>query len=179
MWLFLDLNSNISNCILEIGEDLFNSRVCFSTLGDRINNTSFWSAFNFFSLQGLFKSFSSVGIINLVLAYSLRYIMIKIFILLFPFAIISLLNQSTSYFFKNYIKSFVALLFTQSIISLVLLLVFSLDFSSNTLFSHVVFIGALYFLSKVSYFVKDLLGGVSIFAFSNATSLRNFLKGGF
>lgn len=174
----LELNSNISLSIRSLGEDLFKSPICFSALQDKIKLLSLGSGFNIFSIQGFFKSFSSVGIVNLVLSYSLRYIMIKIFILLFPFAIISLLNQSTSYFFKTYIKSFISLLFSQSVIALVLLVVFALDFNSNTLFTQIIFIGAIYFLSRVNYFVKELMGGVTSIAFSNSSSLKKLLKGG-
>ena len=155
----LDLNSNISLIIRSIGEELFNTSICFSNLGNNISNymTDFNNNFNIFSIQGFLKSFSSIGILNLILSYSLRYIMIKIFILLFPFAILSILNENSFYFFKSYIKSFISLLFTQSIVSLLLIILFSLDFNSNTLFSQVIFIGSIYCLSRITYFMKELM----------------------
>lgn len=177
----IDLNSNISSAIRSIGEDLFNCEICFSTLENKVNIYIHDSAntFNIFSIQGFLKSFSSIGILNLILSYSLRYIMVKIFILLFPFAVISILNESTSFFFKSYIKSFISLLLTQSIVSLVLLIIFSLDFTANNLFSQVVFIGSIYCLSRISYFMKELMGGVSTTIYSNANNLRTLFKGGF
>lgn len=104
--------------------------------------------------------------------------MVKIFILIFPFAIISLLNETSSYFFKSYVKSFISLLFTQSIVALVLLIVFSLDFKSNNLFSQVVLIGALYCLSRINYFMKEIMGGVTTTIYSNASNLKSLFRGG-
>lgn len=175
----LDLNSNISSVIRSIGEELFESEICFSNLGDKVNSyISDFSNFNIFSIRGFLKSFSSVGILSLVLSYSLRYIMVKIFILIFPFAIISLLNESSSYFFKTYIKSFISLLFTQSVVALVLLIIFSLDFTTNTLFSQVIFIGAIYCLSRINYFMKELMGGVTTSIYSSNSELKSLFKGG-
>lgn len=177
---FLDLNSNISLTIRSIGEKLFDSEICFSALEDKINIYIFNSSnsFNIFSIQGFLKTFSSVGIINLILSYSLRYIMIQVFILLFPFSIISFLNETTAYFFKSYIKSFISLLFTQSIVSLILLLTFSLDFKANNLFSQVIFIGSIYALSRANYFVKELLGGISTTIYSSSSNLQALFRGG-
>lgn len=176
----LDLNSNISWGIRSIGEDLFNSEICFSVLGNKFSHYILDSTytFNLFSIQGFLKTFSSIGVLNLLLSYSLRYIMVKVFILLFPFAIISLLNETTSYFFKSYIKSFISLLFSQAIVSLILLIIFSLDFTSNNLFSQVIFIGSIYCLSRVNYFMKELMGGISTSVSSNVGSLKTLFKGG-
>lgn len=177
----LDLNSNISLGIRSIGEDLFKSEICFSALESRVNPyiSDLSNSLNLFSIQGFLKSFSSIGILNLLLSYSLRYIMIKVFILLFPFAIISLLNETTSYFSKSYIKSFISLLFSQSVVALILLITFSLDFTANNLFSQVIFIGSIYCLSRVNYFMKELMGGITTTVYSNASNLKTLFKGGF
>ncbi len=177
----LDLNANISWAIRSLGEELFNSEICFSALESRIVPyiSDFSNNFNLFSIQGFLKSFSSIGLINLVLSYSLRYIMVKVFILLFPFSLISLLNESTTYFFKSYIKSFISLLLSQSIVALILLIVFSLDFTGNNLFSQIIFIGSIYCLSRVNYFMKELMGGITTTVYTNATSLKTLFKGGF
>lgn len=176
----LDLNSKISLCVRSIGEDLFNSEICFSALENKINYyiSDESLSFNIFSIQGFLKTFSSVGILKLILSYSFRYILIKVFVFLFPFAIISLLNETTSYFFKAYIKSFISLLFVQTIVALVLLITFSLDFTSHQLFSQVIFIGSIYALSRVNYFTQELMGGISTTVYSNASNLKTLFKGG-
>ena len=175
---FINLISNISLVIRSIGEDMFNTEICFSSL-EKIINPNFSNNFNLFSINGFLKSFSSVGILNLILSYSLRYIMVKIFILLFPFAILSLLNKSTNYFFYSFIKSFISLLFSQIAVSFVLLIIFSLEFSNNNLFSQIIFIGAIYFLSRINYFIKELMGGVSTTIYSSAQNLKSLFRGGY
>lgn len=175
----LDLNSNISSVIRSIGEELFETPICFSNLEHKMKLylLNSFNSFNIFSIQGFLKTFSSIGILNLILSYSLRYIMIKIFILIFPFSIISLLTESSSYIFKSYIKSFISLLLTQSIVALVLLIAFSLDFTANNLFSQIIFIGTIYFLSRINYFLKELIGGVTTTVYSNSKSLKSLFKG--
>ena len=176
---FINLNFNISSAVLSIGEDLFNSEINFSALERKINPyiLDLTNNFSLFSIQGFLKSFSSIGILNLILSYSLRYILVQVLILLFPFAILSLLNESTSYFFKSFIKSFISLLFSQIVVAFVLLIIFSLDFTSNILFSQIIFIGSIYCLSRINYFIKELMGGISTTVYSNAQNLKSLFKG--
>ena len=61
---FLDIFSNISLAIRNLGEDLFNKNICFSELILDINtnisvNTS---SIDIFSLDGLIKGFISVSL---------------------------------------------------------------------------------------------------------------------
>lgn len=98
----LNFLSNISLAIRGIGEDLFHKNICFSELILEINNdisiTS--SSLDIFSLDGIIKASLTMSLLNLVFTYSFRYVMIKIFILLTPFAILSLILEHTSWFFK-------------------------------------------------------------------------------
>ena len=64
---------------------------------------------NLFSLDGLIKSVLSVSLLSLVFSYSLRYIFVKVFILLAPFAILSLCLQNTSWFFKAWFRNLFSL----------------------------------------------------------------------
>ena len=59
---------------------------------------SITSDFNIFSFDGISKTFITISLFNLIFSYSLRYIMIKLFCLLTPFALLTLLNNSTSWF---------------------------------------------------------------------------------
>ena len=119
------------------------------------------NSLNLFSLDGLIKSILSVSLLSLVFSYSLRYIMIKVFILLTPFAFISLSLDSTSWFFKSWLKNLFSLLFIQIIVSLVLLILFSLDFSETNLFNKFVYVGGIYALIRANTFVRQFIGGVS------------------
>ena len=174
---FLDIFSNISLAIRNIGELLFNKNICFSELILYINNhiSINSSSIDFFSLDGLVKSFLTVSLLNLVFSYSFRYILIKVFVLLTPFAFLSNCLSATSWFFKAWFKNLFSLLFIQIIVSLILLLLFSMDFSSN-IFSKFVYIGGMYALIQANSFVRDFIGGVSTTFSQNVNNFSKFLK---
>lgn len=169
----LNFLSNISLAIRGIGEDLFHKNICFSELILEINNdisiTSF--SLDIFSLDGIIKASLSMSLLNLVFTYSFRYVMIKIFILLTPFAILSLILEHTSWFFKAWFRNLFSLLFIQIIVSIVLLILFSMDYSSNNLMTKFIYIGAIYALIKSNSFVRDFIGGVSTTFTQNVENL--------
>ena len=169
----LNFLSNISLAIRGIGEDLFHKNICFSELILEINNdisiTS--SSLDIFSLDGIIKASLTMSLLNLVFTYSFRYVMIKIFILLTPFAILSLILEHTSWFFKAWFRNLFSLLFIQIIVSIVLFILFSMDYSSNNLMTKFIYIGAIYALIKSNSFVRDFIGGVSTTFTQNVENL--------
>ena len=174
--LILDLNSNISLAIRSLGKNLFNSEISFSQLINTINThiSVDTSSLNIFSVDGLIKSTLSLSLLNLVFSYSFRYIMVKVFILLSPFAFLSLCLENTSWFFKSWLKNLFSLLFIQIIVSLVLLILFSLDFSSSNLFNKFVYVGGIYSLIKANSFVREFIGGVSTNISQSVKSFAGF-----
>lgn len=172
---FLDIFSNITLAIRNLGETLFNKEICFSELILTINsnisvNTT---SVDVFSLDGLIKSILSFSLLNLVFSYSFRYILIKVFVLIAPFAILSNCLNSTSWFFKSWIKNLFSLLFIQIIVSIILLILFSMNFSSGNLAIKFIYVGGLFALIKANSFVLDLVGGVSTTISQN---VHNFSK---
>jgi len=172
---FLDIFSNITLAIRSLGETLFNKEICFSELILTINsnisvNTT---SVDVFSLDGLIKSILSFSLLNLVFSYSFRYILIKVFVLIAPFAILSNCLNSTSWFFKSWIKNLFSLLFIQIIVSIILLILFSMNFSSGNLAIKFIYVGGLFALIKANSFVRDLVGGVSTTISQN---VHNFSK---
>ena len=169
---FITLNSYISSAIREIGENIFKINISFSQLIKNLNSTINVSStdFNVFSLDGIIKSFLSVELLNLVFSYSLRYILIKVFILITPFAILSLINQSTSWFFKTWFRSIFSLLIIQSFVSLILLITFSINSNNTNILNKLLYIGSLYAITKANFYIKELIGGIST-NFSNSFNL--------
>lgn len=169
------LISDLSLSIREVGEMIFNKNICLSTFIQEFNSAIYLdnSSFNIFTLNGLLKSFVSVGFLNLAISYALRYIMIKVFIFISPFAFISLINPSTSWFFKTWLKLFSSLLLLQVFVPLILLVTFSIDSSSSDLFSKLVYIGSIYSLIKANSFVKDFMGGLSTDVSMGFSSFKN------
>lgn len=175
MNMILDLNSNVSLAIQSLGKDLTGKQICFSELITIINsNISInTSSMNIFSIDGLIKSTLTISLLNLVLSYSLRYIMLKVLILIAPFAILSLCLNSTSWFFKTWLRNLFALLFIQIIVSIILLILFSMNYSSSNLVTKFIYIGGIYALIQANSFVRDFVGSVS----TNVTQIvKNFHK---
>ena len=174
----LDINSLISLAIREVGENIFNCNISFSELILRMNNvvTTNSSNLNIFSLDGLIKSFMTINLITLLFTYSLRYILLKVFILITPFSILTLINSSTQWFFKAWFRTILSLLLLQSFVSLILLIVFSIDFSATNTLSSILCIGAIYALTKANSYIRELIGGISTEVSTNINSFKYLLK---
>jgi len=160
----LDINSNISGAIRSIGEDLFNKNICFSNLIDSINKNLDISENNLdvFSVDGIIKGTTIISLVNLVSVYAVRYIMIKIFVLLSPFAILSLCMENTSWFFKLWSRNLFCLLLIQIIVSLILLILFSIDYNSKELIIKFIYVGGIYALIRANSFVREFMMGAGI-----------------
>lgn len=169
------INYLISRSICAIGKNIFGQTVSFSNFISNLNSVIEieQNTFNLFSFDGLLKSFTSISMLNLLFSYALRYIMIKVFVLLTPFAFLTLLNNTTSWFFKTWLRTLISLLLLQSFISIILLIIFSLGFNFTDIFSKLLCIGSIYALSKANSYVQHLLGGIS----TDVSANLNIMKG--
>lgn len=174
---FIQINSFISDAIRTVGSNIFRHDISFSELINKLNYLSIKEKeFNIFSFDGLIKSFISISLFNLIFSYSLRYIMVKVFILITPFAILSLINESTSWFFKTWLKTVLSLLFQQSLVAIILLIIFSFNFSSNNIISQLMCIGGIYALVRANSYIRSLIGGISTDVSNNFNISSKFLK---
>lgn len=173
----LNLNSLFTEAIRELGKNISGQEISFNNLilkSNYINSSE--ETFNLFSLNGILRSFFSFGLISLLFSYSIRYIMVKIFILLFPFALLSLVTNSTAWIFKTWLRTFLSLLFVQVFVSIILILLFSLNFSSSDVFSLISYISTIFILSKANSYIKELFGGISTEINFNALNFKNLIK---
>ena len=172
------LNSLISSSILEIGKNIFGQEVSFSSFISNINSIISIENenFNLFSFDGLLKSFISASLFNLLFSYSLRYIMIKVFALLTPFSILTLINHSTSCFFRSWFKTLISLLIMQSFIAIILLIIFSLNFNLENIFSKLICIVSIYALVRANGYLQHLIGGISTDISTNISFMKNLIK---
>ena len=172
----LDLNYNLTLAIRSLGQNLFGKEISFSQLISIINSnvSTDASSINIFSIDGLIKGTLTLSLLNLVFSYSFRYVIIKVFILLAPFAFLSLSLTNSSWFFRTWAKNLFSLLFIQIIVSLVLLVVFSMNFSSTDLFTKFVYIGGIYVLIKANSFVREFIGGISTNVTQAVNNFTNF-----
>lgn len=158
----VSFTSQITEFICFLGENIFKQTISFSNLIE-IMSTSPTGNFNTFSLDGILTGATSISSFSLIISFALRYIMIKVLILLSPFAFLCLLNNSTFGFFKSWYKSFLSLLILQIIITLILLLPYAIireDFNST--FSKLLMLGAIIALLQANQFVKEFMGGIGI-----------------
>lgn len=172
-------NSYLANSIRNVGEHLFNTNICFNTLIENLNSTIYIDTnFNLFTFTGLIKAFISIGFVNLAISYSLRYVMIKVFILICPFAILSLSIDKFNWIFKAWAKIFLSLLFLQILVALILLITFSLEYKQNDIFSQLIYIGSIYSLTKANSFLKEFMGGLTTDVSFGLTTIKNLILGG-
>ena len=173
------VNSCITSLIRNVGENLFNTEICFTTLIENLNSTLYTeNTFNLFTFDGLIKAFISIGFVNLAISYSLRYVMIRVFILICPFAILSLSIDKFNWLFKAWCKIFLSLLFLQLLVSFILLITFSLQYNPNDIFSQLTYIGSIYALIKANSFLKEFMGGLTTDVNFGMTTIKNLIMGG-
>lgn len=173
--------SHISEMICELGDYLFNFDVSFATLVDDVLPKEYFlsNSFSLFSFDGIIKASVTFGFLSLSVSYSIRYILIKVLILISPFAILSLASNKTSAFFKAWFKNFMALLLLQIFISIILLVCFIInDRDIAILSSPILYLGMIYTLFKANSFMKDLIGGFSTDVNLNSHNISSIFKGG-
>ena len=155
----LNINYNITEAIRSIGEDIFKQKISFYGLIENINKNLKITeeGLNIFSVDGIIKGTLTMSLLNLLTTYALRYIGIKIFIIIAPFAILSLSMEKTSWIFKIWIKNLISLLLVQIIISIVLLIIFSLNYEITEEITKFIYLGGIYALIKINSFVKEFV----------------------
>ncbi len=175
---FITLFSNISLAIREVGENIFNENICLTSFIENFNSTVYLedSQLNIFSVDGLMKCFVSIGLLNLAISYSIRYVLIKVFIIFAPFAFISLINTNTSWIFKSWFKLFISLLALQIMVSLILLISFSIEFKASDVLSKFIYIGSVYALIRANSFIKEFIGGLSTDVSVGISNFRSLLS---
>lgn len=173
----LELNFLISGSIRSIGENLLHMSISFEDLKLKINSLFYsGTTLNVFSFDGIIKSFTLFGLLNLLFSYSLRYIMIKVFILITPLMLITMLNSNTSWIFKSWLKSVLSLLFVQSLISIILLIIFSTNFIENNIFSKLLYVGSIYALIKANAYTSHIFGGIVTDVNTNLSNIKKIIK---
>ena len=159
----INLVSIVTDLILDLGKSLFHSKISFSNFVTLINKEIYISGseFNILSFEGIVKSFTTVGFMNLIFTYALRYILIQVLVVMSPFAILSLVLDKTEFFFRAWIKIFMSILLEQILISIILVLAFSIDITGNPNLKQLMYIGIIFAITKVNNYMMHFFGGLS------------------
>lgn len=177
----ISLFYTISEIILDLYTPYAFFDVSFASFLDNVIPSDYFStnSFNLFNFDGILKSTISFGFLSLAVSYAVRYILLKVLVILSPFAILSLCSSKTSFFFKSWLKSFLALLFLQVLVAIILVVCIAINKTDSLLLPSQLFhLSMIYSLFKANSFVKEFIGGLSIdvnLSFPNPASL---LKGG-
>jgi len=169
----LSLNYTLSTAIQDVGKSVLNTDISFSQLIVTLNKKVIAESneLNIFSLDGIIKSFVSIGLINLLLAYSLRYILVQVLILFAPFAFLSAINGSTSWIFKSWAKSLFSVLILQIFVPIVIIVIFCIENDNKILY-----VGGIYALTKINDYIREMFGGLGLNVSSNISNMLSILK---
>ncbi len=170
----INIVSLITKAISLLCDELFDVEVSLTKFNQMLNASTNSNdiTFNVFSFNGIIKTFTTAGMLNLILTYSFRYIMIQVMVLICPFAILSMLSEDSECFFKSWFKNFLSILFVQIVLALMLLLVFSFDGIINETLKKLLYVGALFGIIRVNLFMKELIGGITFDVKQNLNMLR-------
>lgn len=172
----LDFFYLLSDILKHLGCFILTHELSFSLLHDKIIDLFFSDLtlpFSLFSFDGVLKSFISFGFVNLLFTYSVRFIFIKLLVLISPIAFLTLCLDQSTWIFKIWLKNLISQLFTQLIICVILLVIFSLDGSQNPIVTKLLYVASLVCLIKASSFVKDFSSGFTSDISSSFSSIKN------
>ncbi|MBE5821966.1 MAG: hypothetical protein E7311_05220 [Clostridiales bacterium] len=158
----INLNSLFTEYLSELGKYLFDRDMNFISLYNTINNiVSESNTFELFSIDGIIHSITTFGFISLLITYIIRFILIKILILVSPFAFLCLIEDNLKPYFFNWLKYYIILLLAQNIVVFVLYIPNILD-NSNDIYYKILIVGVIYTLYQINAYIKEMLGGFSI-----------------
>lgn len=177
----ISLFSTVSEIILDLYYINPLTDISFASFLDKVIPSDYFTtnSFNLFNFDGILKSTISFGFLGLGVSYAVRYILLKVLVIICPFAILSLCSNKTSWFFKSWLKSFFALLFLQLLVAVILVVCFIIN-ESDPLYlpSQLLHLGMIYSLFKANSFVKEFIGGLTTDVNLSLPNLTNMLKGG-
>lgn len=94
----------------------------------------------------------------------------QVLILFSPFAILSLIDNSTNWIFKSWARAIFSLLLIQVFVPLIIIVIFSSD--KNKL----LYVGGVYGLTRINSYINQLFGGINIDISSAGDSISRTIK---
>ena len=175
----IDFFELITETVKTLGISMFSFHLSFSVLYERLSNvflSDLNNPFGLFSFDGILKTFLSFCFVNLLFTYAVRFIYIKLLILISPLICLTLCLDQTIWIFKIWLKNFISLLFVQIVICIILLIIFSLNNVSDPLISKLLYVGSIICLIRATSFVREFSSGFTSDVTSSFASIKNLFS---
>ena len=175
----IDFFEIITETIKTLGISMFSFHLSFSVLYDRLSKvflSDLKNPFGLFSFDGILKTFLSFCFVNLLFTYSVRFIYIKILIIVSPIICLSICLDQTIWIFKIWLKNFLSLLFVQIIICIILLIIFSLNNLADPLVSKLLYVGSIICLIRTTSFVREFSSGFTSDVTTSFSNIKNLFS---
>lgn len=175
----IDFFELITEIVKTLGISMFSFHLSFSVLYERLSNvflSDLNNPFGLFSFDGILKTFLSFCFVNLLFTYAVRFIYIKILILVSPLICLSICLDQTVWIFKIWLKNFISLLFVQVIICIILLIIFSLNNMSDPLISKLLYVGSIICLIRATSFVREFSSGFTSDVTTSFSNIKNLFS---
>lgn len=160
--ILVELNNNIS---IDFGNNMFpaGKLPTFSSFLKTVNNTFLLDeeSVNIFSIDGIFKGFVSFGTLNMTVTFALRYVLVKVLIIMAPIAFVTKVFTKTEKIFNMWFKTLISLLLVQHFITLILVLGGFLKANDYSTMNKIAYIGIIYALSKSFYLFEKIFGAIA------------------
>lgn len=160
--LIIGINNNIT---IDFGNNLTQGGLLptFSRFLKTVNQTLLGGEenINIFSIDGIFKGFVSFGTLNITVSFALRYILIKVLVIVAPIVFTTKVFSKTDKIFNMWLKTFISLLLIQHFIAILLVLAGYLKIHYLSTFNKIAYIGIIYALSKSFNIFERVFGAIA------------------
>ena len=158
--LFILGTEQITEFFTTLGYEIFEKKISFQGLNSFVTTSS---NFNILSLNGILATTLSLSAFGLLTSFAIRYIFIKLLVLVAPFAFLCITNTSTEPFFKSWYRSFISILLVQIVLAVLLIFPYTLLVdNSNSEINQILLIGSISAILKSEQFVKEFFSGAGI-----------------
>ncbi len=175
----IDFFELLTEIVKTLGISMLSFHLSFSVLYERLSNvflSDLNNPFGLFTFDGILKTFISFCFVNLLFTYAVRFIYVKILILISPLACLSICLDQTFWIFKVWLKNFISQLVIQIVICVILLIIFSLNNMADPLISKLLYVASLICLIRATSFVREFTSGFTSDVTTSFSNIKNMFS---
>lgn len=153
--LIITCSSSISSFFLTLTSE---EPLTFRALAELLENrNASWDPLN-----GIVGLIVNTLYFNLALLFGTRHLLVRLIVLVSPFAFLCFSNTSLEGFYKSWFRMFISLLLVQMLNSLLLLLIFGVVNGEDLLTDEILILSILTAFTKTNDIIKEFLNGAGI-----------------